>query len=371
MSLKGTLDTMPLPDLLQWLGAARKTGVVALTQGSVTKKIVVRDGFVISAESNDPSEFLGQMLLSYGRISERELSDALEVQRVTREFLGALLVRSGAISEAELARMLCLKTEETVYSLFEWEKASFDYEDGDPKEVPFSVSLSVEDILLKGARRFDEMARIREVIPSTSAVPRRTPVPLPTELLQRPNLKRLADAVDGVRSIAGIALHTHTSEFFVCKFAFETLRAGLIEIAAAKAPEPRCVASEIGTAARRLFDAGEYEGVLMLLDHEDVDPEDPLREILRISEDKFVQDAYDSLLRPDRIPELLKPVSELYSENLSPEEFFLISRIDGVWNLGSIVSISPLREVDALKVLSRLKKRGIIRIKDAPVPARQ
>ena len=47
----------------------------------------------------------------------------------------------------------------------------------------------------------------------------------------------------------------------------------------------------------------------------------------------------------------------------------MISRIDGIWDIGSIISVSPLREVEALKVLTRLLKRGFIAVGD-PVPAR-
>src|SRR5207249_815143 len=44
MPLKGTLDTMSLPDVLQWLGTARKTGVVTLAQGAITKKLFLENG---------------------------------------------------------------------------------------------------------------------------------------------------------------------------------------------------------------------------------------------------------------------------------------------------------------------------------------
>src|SRR5262245_30149103 len=72
MPLRGTLDTMTLPDLLQWMGTARKTGMVTLSQGTITKKIFIETGLVTGSVSNDPSEYIGQFLLSYGRITEEQ-----------------------------------------------------------------------------------------------------------------------------------------------------------------------------------------------------------------------------------------------------------------------------------------------------------
>jgi hypothetical protein len=74
----------------------------------------------------------------------------------------------------------------------------------------------------------------------------------------------------------------------------------------------------------------------------------------------FVERAYRFYLPPDRIPVLRRPLETLVNEPLSPEEFFLVSRVNGAWDLRSIMSISPLREVDALRALKRLRERGVI-----------
>jgi hypothetical protein len=363
MPLRGTLDTMALQDLLQWLGTARKTGLVTLSQGTITKKIFIETGLVTGSVSNDPAEFIGQFLLSYGRITEEQLRDALASKEKSPEYLGTHLVRMGAISEIDLTRLLALKTEESIYSIFGWDSANFVYEDCTPEGSPFPVALRIDDILLKGARRFDEMAHIRAVIPSSALVPRRTQEPLPPAILQSPNLKRLADAVDGSRSVAAIALHTHTSDFLASKFLYEALRAGLVEVAAPSEPVSRKVSPDLVQAAERLFQAGDYEAVLTLCEKLDIDGDSDLRGMLRQCEEKFVEHAYANSLSPERIPVLSRPPNEMLAEKLSPEEYFLISRIDGVWDIRSIVAVSPLREVDALHVIGRLMKRGLISLK--------
>src|SRR5436309_4048498 len=320
MPLKGTLDTMSLPDVLQWLGTARKTGVTTLTQGAITKKLFLENGLVTGSYSNDPSEFLGQFLLSYGKITEAQLRDALESQQGSSDYLGNHLIRMGATTQIELTRMLSLKTEETIYSLFNWENAHFEYHDSTSETSPYPVALRIEDILLKGARRFDEMARIRAEIPTSAAIPRRTANPLPAEILQSPNLKRLAEAVDGTRSVAAIALHTHTSEFLVSKFLFESLRAGIIEIVKPPKDERKEISPELVKAVQRLDDDGDYEAVLTLARDRRTDQNETLRTLVRQSEEKFVEVTYANSMGPDRIPMLARATSDLLGERLSPEE---------------------------------------------------
>jgi hypothetical protein len=43
-----------------------------------------------------------------------------------------------------------------------------------------------------------------------------------------------------------------------------------------------------------------------------------------------------------------------------PDEAFLLSRINGIWDVASIVRISPMRESEALLILQRLRRDGII-----------
>src|SRR5437773_1518506 len=44
MSLAGNLRTMDLPEVLQWIASARKTGTLHIERRSVTKKIYFQDG---------------------------------------------------------------------------------------------------------------------------------------------------------------------------------------------------------------------------------------------------------------------------------------------------------------------------------------
>src|SRR6266700_4153209 len=81
MGIRGTLNTMSVSDLLQFLAAGHKTGTLKIGRGSITKQIYLEDGVIVGSNSNDPREYLGQVLLHYGKIDESQLQAAMEIQR--------------------------------------------------------------------------------------------------------------------------------------------------------------------------------------------------------------------------------------------------------------------------------------------------
>src|SRR5256712_13028101 len=119
-------------------------------------------------------------------------------------------------------------------------------------------------------------------------------------------------------------------------------------------------------AAKELIKSGDSEGALVILEKvrrsTGKDPE--MNALIQVAEDHFIDKAYRHYLPPKKIPVLKKPLESLVSQDLSPEEGFLVSRVNGSWDLRSIISISPLREVDALRAFKKLRERGIIDLVD-------
>jgi len=57
---------------------------------------------------------------------------------------------------------------------------------------------------------------------------------------------------------------------------------------------------------------------------------------------------------------LLVSPSELTNQQIDPQEGFVLSRINGSWDVQSILSICPFREADCLRMIRKLIERGII-----------
>lgn len=420
MALQGNLSTMPLPDLLQWLGSAGKTGTLVLERHKSKKSIVVRDGRIVACASDEPSDMLGHFLVSRGRLSEADLRRALSRQGDEKRHLGRILVSMGVITEDELTRTLEAKTEETIFGLFEWPDATFRYADGEVGETPFPVEMRVEDILLRGAQRYDEVMRIRAVFDDPGIVLAGTGKVPPPEVLRNRMAKRIFESIDGNKTVAEILVLSHGSEYLVTKFLFELHRAGIVEIVAVRhetappvpveetvalaagsgalppsvdlavadfeellgdvpavppgAPPPPPVPEAppdpaLGTdleVARRLMARGDFDAALEILNanYKSHPGSDSLRRLLAEAEAAFIDKAYRYYLPATKTIVLTRPVEALTEEKLSPAEFFLLSRIDGTWDVRSIIQITPLREIEVLRALKRMRERGWVELKD-------
>ena len=104
MGINGTLTTMSVPDLLQFLAAGRKTGKLKFGRGKIVKDIYFENGLIIGAYTNDPKEYLGQVLIHYGKLDEAQLQAAMELQRKSGGRLGEILHSKGFLDTS--GRML-------------------------------------------------------------------------------------------------------------------------------------------------------------------------------------------------------------------------------------------------------------------------
>ncbi|MBC7839057.1 MAG: DUF4388 domain-containing protein [Nitrospiraceae bacterium] len=111
MGIIGNLTTMSVSDLLQFLPVGRKTGALKFTHGKVAKGIYFEDGFIVGSSTNDPTEYLGQVLIHYGKINEAQLQGAMEVKRKEGgPRLGQILVKQGVLRDDEVVEILKIRT---------------------------------------------------------------------------------------------------------------------------------------------------------------------------------------------------------------------------------------------------------------------
>jgi len=372
--LTGNLKTMSLPDLLQWAGAGRKTGTLSLKSGPLHKKIYFQEGAIIGSSSDDNREYLGQFMLSEGIITEQQLKDAFDLQAQTKVMLGRILVKKGLVSEAKVGDVLRLKAEETIYSLFLWMEADFEFMENElPPGDQVLISIKVEDVLMEGLRRYDTSKKIRQILPHNGIVLRRSQRPLPSDIAAKKFPRRIYDLVDGRRTLVQIVLEAHASEYNVCQVLFVMVQKKFLEVvqeeSAAPAPSrpPADSPQALMDAAKELIKSGDSEGALVILEkaRKSAGKNPEMNALIQVAEEHFIDKAYRHYLPPKKIPVLKKPLETLMSQDLSPEEGFLVSRVNGSWDLRSIISISPLREVDALRAFKKLRERGILDLIDA------
>ncbi len=94
-----------------------------------------------------------------------------------------------------------------------------------------------------------------------------------------------------------------------------------------------------------------------------VKPDDSeLQSQVRNAEDQIRGSIERTGLTSDKIPKLAVSMDELTTLNVSAQEGFILTRIDGNYNLKSILKISSMPEIDALILFDRMLKAGYISI---------
>jgi hypothetical protein len=363
MSLSGNLRTMELSEILQWISSGHKTGTLYLERRSVQKRIIFRKGIIYTSWSNDPRESLGQFLVRDGWISEEQLFRALLQQEEEGALLGAILVSTGILSEEALRQSLQQKAEETIYDLFLWPEGRFEFKEGQLPTL-IEINMEVTGVILEGIRRVDEWARIREAFGSSLAsFEVKNGGTRPSD----PAEARALELAAAGRSLAEIALDMHRSEFDAASLLFTLHERGLVAAAPGASEVPADLVGTIhdllAAGAKRLEER-RYEEALAA--YEEVLAMDRLNQNAKKGLIAVVEArGRERTLRKvplEKVPVLCVDMAELTRQNFDAQEGFVLSRVNGEWDVRSILKLCPMGEDAALLIVSRLLERKVIRL---------
>lgn len=363
---------MNLAEILQWLQFSQKSGTVVFENRGVVKKVFIENGLVVSGSSNDPKEYLGQILICFGWINEEALSEAFLTQKKKGVLLGKLLSTDYDVSEKKILEALRVKIEETVYDLFLWEDGKFIYTDGlgglqvhDRLDAP----IPIDRLIMEGARRQDEWNEFLTKVPNDRVVfsikDKQKPL---KELGQDHFLKIIYDAVDGTKTIRRIILETRVPEYrgmeaFGKLFFndFLTIEGELNSAEGAgseSAPEKLKQAVSLFKDKKypQAFDA--IDGFLLVSPgHEEG------QTLYKLIHQEYLKELYTKIPAKE-IPELTMELSQLNERVFSSREGFIASRINGEWDVKSLTMISPLGELESLRILAKLIDEGMVRLRE-------
>ena len=117
-TMTGSIDEIPLPDLLQLLGSSKKSGQLVVRSDDDVGKIHLRKGVVVFASINDLTE---------------------------------------------------VPPLKSIFRILTWSHGSFDLGTLDERVLPGEISASVQELLMEGLRQIDELNAIRDRLPELGA----------------------------------------------------------------------------------------------------------------------------------------------------------------------------------------------------------
>jgi hypothetical protein len=372
MAIQGTLKTMSLVDLLQFLAAGRKSGTLKFDRGKITKQVYFKNGMIVGSKSNDPREYLGQVLLHYGKVDDAQLKAARAMQRTSGAKLGEVLVEQGVLTEADVVEILKTRTLDAIYDLFMWNEGDFEFYDEDPSpDELLLIEVEPTNVIMEGIYRIDEFARYRTLVPSDRAI-LELAAGWTSSLKLGKEFRQILYFVEKRMSVAEICYQMHASAFHVYGQLFTLISEGVARVAGERPEDiptpgveiedlPESVTEMVWAAERKLDTDPEaaLQIVQTALQQQPNNPE--AQALLPMAEEKFVKHVYASSgLTPRSIPQLKISPAELTNLEIDPQEGFMLSRINGSWDIQSILSICPFREADCLRMIKKLRERGVI-----------
>lgn len=240
MPIEGSLRDIDLHDIFQLVHLSRKTGELNVVRDSSQQRgaVFFRDGAVVGCSVDGASLDLGHLLLNAGKITEAQLNCAKDVRaQDPGRTWGEVFKSLGLVSQEEMDKHVRFLVEEFIYEILHWEDGRFSFSER-PLSEPESVTLiTIESLLMEGARRADELSALPTTIESSRAVPRLAETAAQGGVLDlAPEEWEVMGEIDGVRDVQSIAWQIGRSEFQVSKIVSTLVEEGLVEISSA--PEP-------------------------------------------------------------------------------------------------------------------------------------
>jgi hypothetical protein len=364
---------MAVSDLLQFLAAGRKTGTLKFARAGIVKQIFLENGAIVGSASNDPKEAIGQVLLHYGKITEEQLREAMDTHRESGDRLGAVLSARGFVSQADIMYVLRTRTLEIIYDLFIWEEADFEFFDGEPLP-PDTIRIKVDatNVIMDGIYRIDEWSRYRKVIPSDRAFFDLMPGWTQSLPDSSKETREILFHVERGLTATEICYNMHTSLFHAYALLFDLVEKGIVKVggeapvveAPPELPDlrlPKTVPDLLKLARAELKEDNVENALAIITSALDLEPKSSEAQELRAqAEKKFVSQVYQNGVSPHSVPKLVASLEQLETERLGPQEGFVLSRINGELDVGSILSVCPFREADSLRMIKKLMDAGII-----------
>jgi ABC-type transporter Mla MlaB component len=346
MAFHGDLSSYPLPDLLQWLDASKKSGALSLSWEADQRKVFLLSGQIIAASAPGLWERLSRVVEQTGEARGDLVLAALK----RAESLGVAVDTSiRQIAEEELVGSLVDLT--PAQGRFHW---SEDSDRGEDEWV--SLELPLRHVLFETMRRMDEVMDVERALPHEQLVLHGTAGAKPSHALHRAILA-LVNASDEV-TLSRIRLSLGLARSVATRAVFDMLRAGRMVVMGAAPIEADPIADMLEKGAilvrERQFDAAALIFASLLQS----DPGDRrVREFARMVEREHVAALYRELPPLARF-EVTQNPSILSS--LRPEERSVVRWFQAGWDLSAVVLASTQRELDTLKSVMRLIRMGAL-----------
>lgn len=126
--LHGKLEELGLDEILQLVGASRRTGILTLKSRGREAVLQFRDGLLVRARSTGFQQSLGEMLVRHGAVTPEMVQQALAIQQQERfkERIGSILHSRFKVDLLVIEQTMREQINNVLMTLFAWTDGTFD-----------------------------------------------------------------------------------------------------------------------------------------------------------------------------------------------------------------------------------------------------
>lgn len=229
-ALRGTLDDLPLRDVLSLLAQTSATGQLSVGGDHGGSVWIERGELYAAAMVAGPS--MWDSFVRTGVVSASGWDAATAALRDSGESLADALVQAGGADPSMVERLLRDRVVTAVFELALQPGAPFEFAAADRHPAGRYRSFAVDDVVADVERRLASWRQIAAAIPSTGVVARiRRHLPDGMdELTLTAEQWSVLSALDGVRTVAEVVRALGTSAFDVCTVLHGLIQLGAVEV---------------------------------------------------------------------------------------------------------------------------------------------
>jgi hypothetical protein len=237
VALEGNLKDFSLADMFRLLAKGKKTGTLHVSRDGSDARICFKDGDVIFAVSAGHKDNLGKRLARAGIISEKQLRQALGLQKIQKKEkagrrLGQILIDEGYVEPSVLEQFILDQISDTLFEVFRWDEGQLRFDaDEFCEDEDIGLAVSVDALIADAEKRLDQWNRILEKIPSMDTRFAMSPSPgeRPIDIHLKPREWMVLCYLHGGRSVRELVDVTGYNDFETAKTLYAMLASGLIE----------------------------------------------------------------------------------------------------------------------------------------------
>jgi hypothetical protein len=173
MQVAGELGDFDLAGIVQLLGGNRASGRLHVTTGGNHVALYLDAGRLVAVASTGLPLRLGRILRQHGLVTDRQVREALEVQKAEgrQRTIGEILVARGWVTEAQIDACVHEQCVAVLARVLAAGHGSFVYKQGvRPPTRARALMLEAHTALLEALRRVDELGRLRALLPPSDSI---------------------------------------------------------------------------------------------------------------------------------------------------------------------------------------------------------